>query len=933
VGRATELAAIRTALEGARLECSVVLLEGEPGIGKSRLVAAATELALADGFTVCAGAGEELSWDRPFGPLVVAFDIKPDAEDEERRTLDGLLRAETEPARAGFGTPPAEHRYRVIDGMAELVERMASRGPVLIVVENLHWTDPSTLLTLPAVRRHAAGLPVLVVATTRPSASAEEDHRLDAVCGGEAVRLRVEPLSTSEVTALVRSLVDATPGDRLIGLVARAGGNPLFVIDLVEGLVEAGSLEVANGIAEVVTDALPESFSRRVLRILGGLDPGVRGVLRAGAILGSTFTSRQLVAASGRSTVALMQPIEEAIRAGFLHDKQGSLAFRHDLVRAVVYDQIPEPLRRSVHRAVAQALADAGEPELTVAAHFARGGEPGDHAAVNWLHRSARRVCTTSPETALALIDRALELAGANTSLRDPILPDRLESLVLSGRLDEAEAMLPQLAHLALSSTATGWLRRREGAVLLFRNRATEAAALLEDVGRSMGGAIGSDALAEAALAHLAAGDMVRAHAAADHVGRTGSAVDAPAGTSLGLCVLSRLASHDLALAESLALADAAVSVADADATGDAHRHQPLFFRGLTLHDLDRLSEVDEIVADARSLALDRGAVFAAPLYHGLSAFSALRAGRLEDAVAEADAGGLACTDMGMPIAAGWCYGLVAIASLHLDDVDGAGLAIATAEEAITRGPPLLGWDVVLLARALFDEELGEQRAAFVRLRGAWELFDQLGVRTLSLLIGPDLARLAIELGEVDVAVRVGTALADAADRVPLASWRGAALAARGLADDDPTTLLAAVDSYRASPRTLALARACEDAGAALCRSGRPAEGRAILDEAITLFDGCGARRDRARAAATLRAHGGRPRPSPLDRGDAWGPLSSSEQKVARLLSEGLTNPEIALRLFVSRRTVESHLHRIFAKLGIRSRVDLAVWVSRHTVR
>jgi DNA-binding NarL/FixJ family response regulator len=144
--------------------------------------------------------------------------------------------------------------------------------------------------------------------------------------------------------------------------------------------------------------------------------------------------------------------------------------------------------------------------------------------------------------------------------------------------------------------------------------------------------------------------------------------------------------------------------------------------------------------------------------------------------------------------------------------------------------------------------------------------------------------------------------------------------------------LVAAVDALRGSPRRLIRAEACELAGRALSDAGDgdgdASAARALLEEAVELYDGCGAWRDRARVAGMIRAAGGRVRRTKAARDG--NPLSPSEQAVARLVTEGLSNPEIAKRLFISRRTVETHLRRVFAKLGFSSRVELAMWVERN---
>ena len=162
-------------------------------------------------------------------------------------------------------------------------------------------------------------------------------------------------------------------------------------------------------------------------------------------------------------------------------------------------------------------------------------------------------------------------------------------------------------------------------------------------------------------------------------------------------------------------------------------------------------------------------------------------------------------------------------------------------------------------------------------------------------------------------------------------SLAGVALRCRGLVEDDVELLLRSVEAYRGGPRLVERAAACEDAAAALARATRTNEASALFSEALDVYDHVGAKRDAARALATMRTvrigrkrRGARKRP---DRG--WESLTPSELEVVRLAAEGLTNPEIGRRLFISRRTVQTHLAHAFEKLNICSRVELAAKAAR----
>ncbi|MEA3055686.1 MAG: hypothetical protein QOD30_1118, partial [Actinomycetota bacterium] len=390
------------------------------------------------------------------------------------------------------------------------------------------------------------------------------------------------------------------------------------------------------------------------------------------------------------------------------------------------------------------------------------------------------------------------------------------------------------------------------------------------------------------------------------------------------------LASLELDLRGSLELAHEGVRVAESDLSATAHRYQPLLFLGMSQHDLDELDDTMRTIDDGRRTAEQGGMTFAAPLFHAFAAFTNLRAGRVDQAAAEAEAGVAMCEETSSAISLAMNHAVVALASLHLDDLETMRTAVAAGERAVAMQPPWLGLDLIALAAALLNEADGDLEAAYSSVEPTWALFEALGARTMSIVVGPTVARLALAIGRHDEAAAVATALEEIAERMPLPSWRAAALETRGLVDGDTEVLVAAVELHRASPRILPRAGACERAAAALLACERTEDAVALLDEAIELYTQADARRDRARATASLRAAGGRVRRQLAADDDEWGTLSRAERDVARLVALGLSNPEIAARLFISRRTVETHLRRIFAKLDIASRVELAVWVQSH---
>jgi DNA-binding CsgD family transcriptional regulator len=273
-----------------------------------------------------------------------------------------------------------------------------------------------------------------------------------------------------------------------------------------------------------------------------------------------------------------------------------------------------------------------------------------------------------------------------------------------------------------------------------------------------------------------------------------------------------------------------------------------------------------------------------------------------------------------------------AVIAVHRDDLSNAKQAVAAAERELELTGPQLGSDWLSWAQALLLEAGGQPGSSLTTLCQAWDLCADQGLLSTLPLLGADLVRLAIATGDGLRAEQATTAIEHLAARNPgVATLTGAARRCRGLLDANPEVLVEAVTAYRAGPRPLELALACEDAAWALGRAGNVGEARPLFEEALGLYERLGASWDMARAAARQRALGVRPgRRGPRNRPKSgWESLTATELRVVQLVAEGLSNPEIADRMFIARGTVHTHMSHILAKLGLRSRVGLAAEASR----
>src|SRR6266508_4809057 len=263
VGRSSELASLvevlRRAVEGP---CQVALIEGEAGIGKTRLLAEVLDRARGEGFQLFVGAAAELERDRPFGALAEALDLRPTAADPERAEIGSLLLGDGDavPSAMSLDEAPAL-RFRVLEAVLTLVERLSLSAPTVIALEDLHWADPSTLLALRQLCRRLVHLPLAVFGTLRPSPpSPELDRLLGEFIAQGGSYLRLGSLGPGEVAALVEEVAGISPGPTLLQAVQGAAGNPLYVTELLSALASEGAIQVREWRAELQQFVLPPSL-------------------------------------------------------------------------------------------------------------------------------------------------------------------------------------------------------------------------------------------------------------------------------------------------------------------------------------------------------------------------------------------------------------------------------------------------------------------------------------------------------------------------------------------------------------------------------------------------------------------------------------------------------------------------------------------------
>lgn len=941
-GRETETGVLREALDRvARGGQAIVLIEGEAGIGKTRLLEEALAGAAARGMQVVTGRADELEQARPFGLMAGAFGCVPGAADPgsadpRRAAIAGLLsasggRASGEPITV---TSDPGLQFRVVDAFGDLVEALAVSGPVIVGADDLQWADPSSLLTLAAMGRRVADLPVGIIGCFRPvPRSPELDGAIRALQTAGARHLTLSPLDTGAVGDLVSEMVAAKPGPGLLSEISGAAGNPLFVTELVAALRQEGAIQVVEGRAEVAEATLPPTLRLTILRRLSFLPEDTLQALQAASILGSGFSLTDLAVVSGRPAIGLTAALTEAIRSRVVEDDGVQLRFRHDLIRDSIYEDLPASMRRGLHREAAQRLAGAGAPPLRVAEHFARGGAEGDGEAIEWLARAARDAAPGSPSAAASLLDRAITLMRPDDPGRDRLLAERAGSLMVAGRIADAVTVCRELLDRRHDPAAEGAARICLGHALLAQGRIRDGLAEMERAAQSplLSGAEHAAAQARASFARLSLGDLDGAARAAGQAASAASAADDQYSASIAMATLAMLSQFRGEFADALRISDDALRLADESLTRQGRQYPVHLSRGYILVHLDRLEEARSTLQAGRRICEERGVRWPLPSFAVFLGFERFIAGQWDDALAELE------SSLQMAEETGETYGVIlarivmSLISFHRDDLSRAAAAVADAdqEQAGRDSPYRSNWTA--WPRALLQEASGEPAQALKTMAAPWQESARLGISVEHLIAGADLARLAMTEGDVGLARQVAATVGDVASRNDLAWLRGAALRCQGLAENDVGALAAAASAYAGASRPLELALASEDAAAAFVKQGNMDRARPLLEQAIAIYERLDAARDLARAESVLRRAGVQrgvrgPRKRPQF---GWQSLTPTERIVADLVADGLSNPQIGERLFISRRTVQAHLAHMFAKLGISSRAQLAAQVAR----
>ena len=948
VGRREELAAVDGVLDTLRTpRVRWLVVSGEPGIGKTRLLGELAARAEERRHPVFVGRGAELERQLPFAIWIDALDDHVASLDERR--LDALVgdrvgelaRVLPSAAPAGAGGLQDErfHAYRAVRA---LLQGLATGRPLVLILDDVHWADEASLELIAHLLRRPPAASLLIALAFRAGQVPNSLLAALEAAGrdGLVTDIRLGPLTQAEAGALLGS----PPRDPLY---RASGGNPFYLEELARTPARNGESELADGEAPDAV-GVPPAVAAALGQEIRGLPERARRLAWGAAVAGDPFDLDVAAPAAGLDDPEALGAVDELLASNVA--VPGGVArryrFRHPLVRRAVYDGASEAWRLQAHARAADALAAAQPGALAARAHHVeRSARIGDEAAAAALEQAGHQVAARAPAVAARWFDAALRLLGPDTGT-DParrfgLLVPLAGALAATGRLERAlETLTAALALVDLPDLRVRLIAACAACENLLGRHAAAHARLLAALD-----ALGDrDASAVAALhAELAAdalydGDFDGMRDWASRALETAQRLEDRGLETLagGLLCFAEYNRGEAAAAEAARERTAALLDALPDDQLIMRLDAPYYF-GFAEYFCERYD--DSIRHLRRGIALSRAVgqgQFVVPMTVGLAHALETR-GHLAEAAETADAAVEAARLAGNRQLVGWALVAEAWTAAALGDAERAREA---ADEALAL---LDGLDESVLTRATHAHlgvmwlDLGEVDRGLAAFR-AVGLPDFASIEPgrrawlYATLARAELTRDDRAAAEAWVARSEETV---AGLELPLAeAWLLLARAAIALDAGDAAAAadlaLAATERAEAVQAPLAAARCRTLAGTALAAAGRRDDGVAELTRAESELAALGAARARDEAARELRRLGervaGRQR---RGGGEGLDALSGREREIAELVAEGRTNREIGAEIFLSEKTVEGHLTRVFAKLGVTSRAEVAEAVGR----
>ncbi|MGH3828935.1 MAG: helix-turn-helix transcriptional regulator [Pseudonocardiaceae bacterium] len=927
-GRENQKKHIETALlnAAAARRRKIILVEGAPGAGKTRLLAEAVDMAISNGFSVVKGVFG--ATDSALG-LLLARPSRPGISENGCRAM-------------AVTSPVKEVRAWLLGAL--------KYGPVLVTLDDLHLADSGALLALCDLIASLNTCPIVWIMAF--------DLARDGIFYGPIeinfTRLRAEripeldPLSSGAVTQLVADCLGAVPDPAIVTLAESVGGMPGAVIELMQGLAQDGDLDIVDGTAHLTLSsptsspggtamtagalAVPRRFAATVHRSLQSLSPFTQKALKLAAVLGTSFAPKHLSRMLNESPASLLTVLDEALACGLVVCRSVDFAFRSEPVWRVVLDSVPLPLRVLLHRHAATMLLSEPDGMEAAALHLVHSAQHGDAEAVRIISQAAERLLSSDPLTAASLVTRGMELLDPEQPEWVLLASRAVEAFVRAGRVDRAvdlaEGTLKEVVEFERQTSGA-----YAEAVASLQAWMSVALLLKGKVHQAVGAAHNALAVPEGESKHYEQAEISRlvSYCLTDDsaaVRRADEILGASDGhpRAVKVCALTVRALDQWRAGR----VDKATSILhdavelNCAATGV----QLLDPRWLLASMYTKVGELEEAIAviraSFRAVEKTLGTTSSAIVPTILRASVHLMKGRLDDAIEDATASIAVMTDGCIPMLAPQAWGVLTLVALRRGELTQAKEHLHALEERFSRDCSRPWWAMRFLLSAQLTEAKGGPRAAMEILE---EVLLTSGARRELILEDPTAAAwcvrsaLAADMREVAEMI-VDTAESIRTQNRNLLAVCAGAMHARALLGRD-IDVLAQVAQFHREP--WAQASTFEDRAVQLLALGDQEAAISDLERAMSGYNTLGSERDAARVRRRLRrlgvrrrhwAHGTRPV-------SGWGSLTKTEQKVAEQVASGLTNRQVASQLFVSPHTVGFHLRQIYRKLEIRSRIDL----------
>ncbi|GAA2738562.1 helix-turn-helix transcriptional regulator [Actinocorallia aurantiaca] len=935
IGRRDALREISTSLDNDGFAC--VAMVGEPGAGKTRLLAELVDSARDAGYLALTGRAAEFEEDMPFGAMIDALDDHLETRDDlPSRLGEPVLRQlasvfpaleEIVPEGPALGSG-ASARYRLYRAVRQLLGELAGDAGLVLVVDDIHWADDASVELLDHLIRHPPRARFVIALAYRP---AQLSPRMSALVSGAGVRrVQVTPFTAEEVAEFLGDGVDV---ERRARLHEMSGGNPFYLDALAR-------METLPTDGEHPHDDLPPLVGAALQAELGRLTDEARRVAQGGAVAADEFDALLAAAAAGVDRATALRALDELVQRDVVRGSgHGRFRFRHPLVRSAAYGSAAAGWRLGAHARVASHLSAVGAPATIRVHHVERAAGLGDESAITTLIEAARTEAVRAPAAAAQWLGTALRLIPGDTApggaSRADLLLELARAQTVSGHLVEGRESAQEVLRLL---PRNDYARRAFAArfcalVERLLDRSSQGRALLLAELRELPDPQAATAVPlrmRLVAESLMRGDRRAARAVLDFMPETTEQRrrDNP-GMTTGIAALRPMAAYIAEeIDEALSLLEAATELMDGVQDADLLEWMDTvawlcwaeLWLGRPEHAQDRFE---------RAVAITRAtgqSFIVTNLLAGLARTLAVR-GRLAEAALAAEES----AEIARLLHSGHAK-VVALAQQSLVTCwsGESEQALRLAAEARNAGGVEREWPRVQARFVHIMAQVGCGRLEEA-LRDAQDLWSG---SEFALLDQASLLRCAETMAAAEAMRGRAEDAALWAERAEeqvhpqLDGNRGMAALARAhaLKPGDPAAAaklaVEAASLLGSSGQRLDEGRARLVAGGAALDAGDRTWAREQLAVAAEILGAAGAHGMLALTVREQRRAGERV-PAPGGRGGGPSRLSRREREVAGLVAEDLSNQQIADRLVISVRTVETHLSNIFTKLGVASRVGV----------